>query len=91
MEIVGDYGEADQLLEAVDGADVAIIGARQPDELGLVLRVLEASPSTKVLMIAMNGGHAEIWKLCPSRVRLDDVSPESLISAIRADAAPVQP
>lgn len=91
MEIVGEFGESDQLLEAVEGVDVAIIGSRQPDDSGVARRVLQASPSTKVLMIAMNGGDAELWELRPYKVRLDDVSPESLIRAIRTDATRVQP
>jgi DNA-binding NarL/FixJ family response regulator len=85
MEIVGDFGERNEFLEAVEGVDVAIIGARQPDDSALVRQVLQASPSTRVLIIAMNGGSAVLWELRPHKVRLDDVSPESLIRAIRAD------
>jgi DNA-binding NarL/FixJ family response regulator len=85
LEIVGDYGKTDEFLEAVKGVDVAIIGARQPDDSTLAREVLQASPSTRVLLIAMNGGSAVLWELRPYKVRLDDVSPESLIRAIRAD------
>jgi hypothetical protein len=84
MEIVGDFGERTKLLEAIERADVAIIGARQADDSALARQVLQASPSTRVLIIAMNGGSAVLWELRPYKVRLDDVSPESLIRAIRA-------
>jgi DNA-binding NarL/FixJ family response regulator len=87
LEIVGDFGKTDEFLEAVKGADVAIVGARQPDDSTLARQVLEASPSTKVLIIAMNGGSAVLWELRPYKVRLDDVSPESLIRAIRDEEA----
>jgi DNA-binding NarL/FixJ family response regulator len=86
MEIVGDFGERNEFLEAVERVDVAIIGTRQPDDSRLAHQVLEASPHTKVLIIATNGGSAALWELRPYKVRLDDVSPESLIRAIRAGA-----
>jgi DNA-binding NarL/FixJ family response regulator len=85
IEIVGDFSERDEFLEAVEGIDVAIIGARQPDDSTLARQVLQASPSTRVLIIAGNGSSAVLWELRPYKVRLDDVSPESLIRAIRAD------
>jgi DNA-binding NarL/FixJ family response regulator len=85
MEIVGDFGERNEFLEAVEGVDVAIIGTRQPDDSALAGQVLRASPSTRVLIIAMNGNSAALWELRPYKVRLDDVSPESLIRAIRAN------
>jgi DNA-binding NarL/FixJ family response regulator len=86
MEIVGDFGEPDQFLKTIERADVAIIGAHQADDSTLARQVLKASPSTRVLIIAMNGGSAVLWELRPYKVRLDDVSPESLIRAIRAEA-----
>jgi DNA-binding NarL/FixJ family response regulator len=86
MEIVGDFGESDEFLEAVEGVDVAIIGAREPDDSTLARKVLQASPSTRVLIIAMNGDSAVLWELRPYKVRIDDVSPESLIRAIRSEA-----
>lgn len=86
MEIVGDFGEREEFLKAVAGVDVAIIGARHSDDSVLARQVLRASPSTRVLIIAMNGGSAVLWELRPYKVRLDDVSPESLVRAIRADA-----
>jgi DNA-binding NarL/FixJ family response regulator len=85
MEIVGDFGKRDEVLDAVERADVVIIGARQPDDSTLARQVMQASPSTRVLIIAMNGGSAVLWELRPYKVWLDDVSPESLIRAIRAD------
>ncbi len=86
MEIVGDFGQRDEFLEAVKGVGVAIIGAREPDDSTLARQVLQASPSTRVLIISMNGGTAVLWQLRPHKERLDDVSPESLIRAIRTDA-----
>lgn len=86
MKIVGEFGKRGEFLEPADRADVAIIGAREPNDSALARQVLQASPSTRVLIIAMNGGSAVLWELRPYKVRLDDVSPESLIRAIRADA-----
>ena len=86
MEVVGEFGRREEFLRAVEGIDVAIIGAREPDDSTLARQVLRASPSTRVLIVAMNGGSAVLWELRPHKVRLDDVSPESLIKAIRAGA-----
>jgi DNA-binding NarL/FixJ family response regulator len=87
MEIVGDFGERDEFLDAVRGVDVAIIGEREPDDSTLARQVMAASPSTRVLIIATNGGSAVLWELRPYKVRLDDVSPVTLIRAIRDERA----
>ncbi len=84
MEIVGDFEDTGALLEAVAGADVAVIGAHHPEDSALAQQMLKASHSLRVLIIATNGGSAVLSELRPQMELLDDVSPESLITAIRA-------
>ena len=91
MEIVGDFGEENEFLEAVEGVDVAIIGAHKPDDSDLAGQVLQVSPSTRVLAIATSGHSAIMWELRPYKVPLGDVSPESLIQAIRTEARRCEP
>ena len=85
MEIVGDTDDPEEFFRTIPGVDVAIIGAHEPDDSRLAREVLRKSPSTRVLAIAISGRSASMWQLRPHRVPLGDVSPESLVRAIRAN------
>jgi DNA-binding NarL/FixJ family response regulator len=87
MEIVEGVDDIRRSFQANDCVDVAIIGASEPNDSSLALELLQLSPSTRVLTIATNGRRATLWELRPYRVPLGEVSPESLIRAIRTPAA----
>ena len=85
MEIVGDLDGSKGILQSLEHVDVAIVGAREPDDSPLAEQMLQASPSTRVLAIATSGQSATLWDLRPYKVSLGDVSPASLIRAIRSE------
>jgi DNA-binding NarL/FixJ family response regulator len=84
MEIVGYADDPEQVFRSIQDADVVIVGAREPNDSTLARELLRASSSTRVLAIAANGRSASMWQLRPHRVPLGEVSPASLVNAIRA-------
>src|SRR5262249_30339141 len=84
MEIVGDTDDRSEVFRSIADVDVVILGAREPSDSSLAEDLLRASSSTRVLAIAANGRSASMWQLRPYRVPLGEVSPESLVGAIRA-------
>jgi hypothetical protein len=83
--VIGEHG-ADPLGSMRDtGADALIVRADScdEDEIG---DLLAKRPGARVLAIAPNGGTGALYELRPHRVYLGDVSPQSLIDAIRGDA-----
>lgn len=85
MRIVGDFGEGHRFLEALEGADVAIIGARQAEDSAVASRMLAASPRIRVVVVATNGRRAVLWEMRPYKVALHDVSPQALVTAVRGE------
>lgn len=87
MELVGDFGEGDAVSTALKNGDVdvVILGARQPDDYAIAGRVFIDAPRSKVLAIATSGRSAVMYQLRPHKKMLGDVSPQSLIDAIRSD------
>ncbi len=85
IEIVGDLDGRNGPLRAVEGVDVVIVGARQPDDSALAGEVFRTSPCTRVLIIATSGRSAIMWQLRPHKAPLGEVSAASLLAAIRAD------
>lgn len=84
MDIVRDRVAGKELRRPRVHADVVIVGVRQPDDLSVVTRVLGSSTGTTVLAIAHSGRSATMWQLQPHRAPLGEVSPQSLVAAIRA-------
>jgi DNA-binding NarL/FixJ family response regulator len=84
MEIVGDTDDPSEVVRSIADVDVVILGALEPNSSALAQEALRASSSTRVLAIAANGRSASMWQLQPYRVPLGEVSPESLVGAIRA-------
>jgi DNA-binding NarL/FixJ family response regulator len=84
MQIVGDTDNRERVFESISDVDVVILGAPEPSDSVLAQDVLRASSSTRVLAIAANGRSASMWLLQPYPVPLGEVSPTSLVGAIRA-------
>jgi DNA-binding NarL/FixJ family response regulator len=87
MEVVGDWSQGPAVRGALKDADVdvVIIGARQPDDDALASQVFLEAPFSKVLVIATSGRTAVMYQLRPEKRLLGDVSPQSVIEAIRGD------
>ena len=84
-ELVGDFRARNELFRAIQGVDVVIVGAGQPDDSALALEVFRMSPCTRVLIVAVSGRSAIMWQLRPHKAPLGEVSAESLVRAIRAE------
>ena len=87
VHLVGDLSAGDAVVSALrnDTIDVVIVGARQPDDSALVTEIFASSPQRKVLVIATSGRSAVLYQLRPHKRTLGDVSPQSLLEAIRRD------
>src|SRR4051812_44189710 len=83
IEVIIARGDADQWPRVSMASDVVITGTREPDDLALAPRALGSQAGRTVLAIAINGRTATMWQLKPYRVALGDVSPQSLVAAIR--------
>jgi DNA-binding NarL/FixJ family response regulator len=87
MEVVGEFRKRTELLDAVDetGADFVITGAEDADVAG-VRSLLRARPDVKVLAVGEDGRQTLLYELRPRMVRLGEISPQTLLEAIRAAA-----
>ncbi len=85
VEIVGERdsepGTVDA--EAATDADFVIVSVRDPALADIHLTLLDQRPSARVLAVAGSGEEASLWELCPTRTRIGDISPETLLGAIR--------
>lgn len=85
MTVVGNLEERSDLLRALeaDKIDAAIVGTQAPDDLSFPRQIIEISPPTAVLMLAVSGRNAAIYSPHAERISLGDVSPQALVEAIR--------
>lgn len=67
--------------------DVMIAAVQGGDETARSLAMLEARPTMRVLLIALNGAHADLYELRPHRTRLGPVSPAEIVRALQDAAA----
>lgn len=85
MEVVGDLAEYSELLPAAreTKADAVIIGLRNgelPDEC---VGLLDEHPRVVLVGVHGDGRHAFVHALRPERVPIGDVSPATLVEALR--------
>jgi len=84
MDVVGDFAAPLPLRDAVVSCDAefVIAGAEfsGADDVG---PLLEEHPDVKVLAVEGDGREAFLWELRPKRVPLGEVSPQTLLHAIR--------
>ena len=85
VELMSVDAQSERDLESAD-ADVVIVGAAEPNDLELPVRLLYAAPRMSVLMIATSGSAAVLYELRPRKKPLGDVTAAGLIAAIRLSA-----
>ena len=85
MRLLGEFPASADLIETVQstGARLVITDTRTA-ACEQVPRLLRAEPRVRVLGIANDGLESDLYELRPHRVRLGEVSPESLVQTIRA-------
>ena len=89
VTIIADVRARDEITPAVQqtDADVAVIGVAADawNSLNDLLRELLAErPRLTVIALASDGRNGYVFQLLPSSVAIDDISPQSLVEAIRA-------
>jgi DNA-binding NarL/FixJ family response regulator len=67
--------------------DFVIVGTEHGHISTACRALFERRPRLRVLAIATDGDNAVVWELAPRRVLLGELSPDSLLAAIR-DARP---
>jgi DNA-binding NarL/FixJ family response regulator len=87
MQLVGDLSAGNTVAHALKNGDidVMIVGARQPDDSAVATGLLQCSARSKVLVVAISGRKAVMYQLRPHKRSLGDVSPQTLLEAIRRD------
>jgi DNA-binding NarL/FixJ family response regulator len=85
LEVVDHVSRVEVLEDAArrHDVDVVVIGSDDPE---LALRLLDLRPRLKVLAVGGEGLDTRLYELRPWRVLLGDVSPRTLVEAIRAAA-----
>jgi DNA-binding NarL/FixJ family response regulator len=85
LELVGEGDAEREAIDAAAGtpADSVIVAVRDPALAGIHLQLLEQRPLAKVLAVAGRGEEASLWQLCPEQELIGDISPETLLEAIR--------
>lgn len=84
FEVVGEVPWSLDLTLAARSfdAEVVIAGATASDA-PTIGRLLEARPKARVLTIADDGAQTMLYRMTPQTVALGDLSPESLLQAMR--------
>jgi DNA-binding NarL/FixJ family response regulator len=88
--LAGEISGQERLLQAAIAkrADVIVVGALMTTETSDYRDLLYRRPRTKIIAIAADGRHALLHELQPHVTPLDEVSPASLIAAIRGASHP---
>ena len=92
VEVLAEVGTRDEIEPAVThtGAHVAILGISPTDWStlsGLLRDLLASHPHLTVIALASDGRSGYVYQLQPRTVAIDDITPTSLVRAIRATAA----
>ena len=90
LRVVGEVASFDAVAGARGSAEVDVViaaldGERLPAS---ALHLMYAHGRLAVLGIVLASGDVQLWQLRPHCTRLGDVSPDELVSAVRAAAAP---
>lgn len=85
LEVVGEL-EGERLVEeaARVAAQFVIVAVDDPHSTDEYLELLERSPRIRILALSGDGRDAEVWELHPRRLPLGEISPTTLLDAIRA-------
>ena len=92
FEVLAEVQTRGEILSAVQhtGAQVVVVGIAAGGWVGLstLLReLLAVHPRLTVIALASDGRSGYVYQLQPRTVAIDDISPASLVRAIRATAA----
>lgn len=84
MSLAGHVADGDDLLATIDetDADVVIVGA-EGFPAREVRRLLGVRPTLKVLLVTGDGREAALYELRPHEEPLGELSPRTLVAAIR--------
>ena len=85
IEIVGELTDASDLIEVSRrvNADLVIVSLRNGELPEACRALLAARPGMRVLGLAGQGSHGFLWELRPHRMTLGEISPSTLLPAIR--------
>jgi DNA-binding NarL/FixJ family response regulator len=83
MEIVEIEGSGVPLRQAVATARADFVIAGADYDFGEVARVLDERPRLRILAVAGDGREAFLYELRPTRTPLGEVSPQTIVDAIR--------
>jgi DNA-binding NarL/FixJ family response regulator len=85
IEILAEVADADQLAAAVrrTGASVAVVGIATNRTRALVHELLAEHPRLRVVALASDGRTGYVHSLQPRESAITDISPRTLVAAIR--------
>ncbi len=90
LTIVGEFDDCDQTLQAIErnGADVVIAGLNgvAPAQ---VSHLLSERPRLRILAVSRDGGETFLYELRPHERLLGEISPQTLLAAIRGRVSDV--
>jgi DNA-binding NarL/FixJ family response regulator len=89
IEIVAELADATDLIEVSDRADahVVIINLPDSDLPASCSALLGERPRMRVIGLAGHGRNGFLWELRPHRLALGEISPSTLLPAIRSRGA----
>ena len=91
VDVLAEVGSRGEILSAVEqtGAHVVILGMA-PDAWsslsGLLRDLLTHHPRLTVIALASDGRSGYVYQLQPRTIAIDDISPKTLVQAVRATA-----
>lgn len=85
LEVVGELDDESQLDAAVSSTSpsVVIVGTDGAEISEACQALFEVRPRLRVLALATRRGRSVVWELAPRRVSLGEISPQSLLTALR--------
>ena len=92
VDVLAEVGSRGEIMSAVEqtGAHVVILGM-SPDAWsslsGLLRDLLAHHPRLTIIALASDGRSGYVYQLQPRTIAIDDISPATLVQAVRATAA----
>ena len=83
MVIVDGHADHDSLPNAVAGSEPDFVISGRDYEFAEVCAVLDERPRLRVLVVVEDGREATLYELRPTRTPLGEVSPRTIVEAIR--------
>ena len=83
MRTVGDVADALSLPEAIERSEPDFVISGRDYEFVEVRAILDRRPRLRVLVVVEDGREATLYELRPTRTPLGEVSPRTIVEAIR--------